>query len=76
MRIHCKMSTSTTKMVNVEPSDKLSVLQTKLGITDKKTKFIYNEETYSVSQDMTFYEIGMVDNSHIYVNNQGISGKK
>lgn len=76
MRIHCKMSTSNTKMVNVEPSDKLSVLQTKLGIKDKKTKFIYNEETYSVSQDMTFDEIGMVDNSHIYVNNQGISGKK
>lgn len=75
MRLNCKMSTSNTKLVNVEPSDKLKVLLEKLNITDKKTKFIYNGETYSVSQDMTFEEIGMVDNSQVYVNNQGISGK-
>ena len=75
MRIHCKMATSNTKLVNVEPSEKLKVLLDRLNIKDKKTKFIYDGETYSVSQDLTFEEIGMVDNSQVYVNNQGISGK-
>ena len=72
MRIHCKMATSNTKLVNVEPSEKLKVLLDRLNIKDKKTKFIYDGETYSVSQDLTFEEIGMVDNSLVYFNNQAI----
>ena len=74
MRIYCKMATSNTKLVDVNPSDQLLVLMSKLNITDKKTKFIYNSETYSLSQSLTFEEIGMVDNAQVYVNNQGISG--
>ena len=73
MRIHCKMATGNTKLViNVEPSEKLKVLLDRLSIKDKKTKFIYNGELYSVSQDLTFEEIGMVDNSLVYFNNQAI----
>ena len=75
MRIFCKMATKNTKSVDVEPNDYLKVLLGKLSITDKKTKFIYNGETYSLSQEMTFAEIGMVDNAQVYVNNQGISGR-
>ena len=75
MRILCRFPANNTRLVEVEPNDYLKVLLEKLSITDKKTKFIYNGETYSLSQEMTFAEIGMVDNAQVYVNNQGISGR-
>jgi len=74
MRINCKMATHNTKLIEVEPNEKLNVLLERLNITDKKTKFIYNQETYSMFSEFTFEDIGMVDNAQIYVNNQGISG--
>ena len=75
MRIICKIGTTVSKTVDVEPNEPLKVLLGKLGISDKKTKFIWKGETYMMSADLTFQEIGMVDDSRVYVNNQGIAGK-
>lgn len=74
MRIICKMGTSSTKAVDVQPYEQLNVLLQRLNITDKKTKFMYKGQTYAIYSNHTFQEIEMVDNARIYVNNQGISG--
>jgi hypothetical protein len=75
MIIKCKVGSSKAKNVDVNPSDHLKVLLTKLKIADKKTKFIYNGETYSMFSEFTFSEIGMNGDCEIFVNNQGLSGK-
>ncbi len=75
MKITCKVGTNTTKQVEVSPSDPLSVLLPKLSISDKKTKFMYNGQTYQIYSLFTFQEIGMNDGARIFINNQGISGE-
>lgn len=76
MRIMCKMGTSNTKAVEVQPYEQLNVLLSRLNITDKKTKFMYQGQTYSIYCNLTFQDIDMKDNARIFVNNQGISGEK
>ena len=75
MKITCKLGTNTTKQVEVNASDTLSVLLQKLNISDKKTKFMYNGQTYQIYTLFTFQEIGMNDGARIFINNQGISGE-
>jgi hypothetical protein len=75
MRIICKLGTSNTKQVEVQPYEQLNVLLSKLNIADKKTKFMYKGQTYGIFTNLTFSEIDMVDGARIFVNNQGISGK-
>lgn len=75
MRITCKMGTSSTKAVDVQPYEQLNVLLQRLNISDKKTKFMYKGQTYSMYCNLTFQEIEMTDNARIFVNNQGISGE-
>ena len=69
------MGTSSTKAVDVQPYEQLNVLLQRLNISDKKTKFMYKGQTYSMYSNFTFQEIEMTDNARIFVNNQGISGK-
>ena len=75
MKITCKIGTNITKQVEVNASDTLSVLLQKLNISDKKTKFMYNGQTYQIYTLFTFQEIGMNDGARIFINNQGISGE-
>lgn len=75
MKITCKVGTTTTRQVDVQPRDSLSVLLQKLNISDKKTKFMYNGQTYQIYSLFTFEEIGMADGARIFINNQAISGK-
>ena len=75
MKITCKLGTNTTKQVEVNASDTLSVLLQKLNISDKQTKFVYNSQTYGIYSLFTFQEIGMNDGARIFINNQGISGE-
>ena len=46
----------------------------KLGITDKDTKFTFNQRTYSMASIQTFQEIGLANGGNIVVFNQAISG--
>lgn len=74
MKIICKLGTNNTKQIEVQPSEQLNVLLSRLNLTDKKTKFMYKGQTYGIFTNLTFQEIEMVDGARIFVNNQGISG--
>lgn len=69
------MGTSSTKAVDVQPYEQVNVLLQRLNISDKKTKFMYKGQTYGMYSNFTFQELEMTDNTRIFVNNQGISGK-
>ena len=72
--ITCKIATSCQKRVSVNISDPIYILLDKLNIRDKKTKFVFNGETYLIASDLTFEEIGLTKDSVIYINNPRISG--
>ena len=74
VKITCKISTTKTETVEVNISDPLYVLLEKLNITDKNTKFIFREETYSVASISTFQEIGLTNDTRISINNQALAG--
>lgn len=76
MIIRCKLATRTVEEVELPPSARLYELLDKLGITDKDTKFTYNQRTYSMASIQTFQEIGMTSNANIVVFNQAISGSE
>ena len=70
----CKTRARNPKIVNVDTNDQVCTLASKLGITDIKTKFICNGETYSIYGGYTFQQIGITSNNIIFVNNQAMSG--
>ena len=70
----CKTRARNPKVVNVDTTDQVCVLASKLNITDIKTKFICNGETYSIYGGYTFQQIGITSNQIIFVNNQAMSG--
>lgn len=70
----CKTRARNPKIVNVDTKQQVSVLASLLGITDIKTKFICNGETYAIYGSYTFEQIGITSNQIIYVNNQAYSG--
>lgn len=74
MRLTCKMGSRNVKVVDVQLSDPLFVLLTKLNIQDKNTKFIFNGITYSMGSIQTFKEIGLMNDERITINNQAIAG--
>ena len=74
MRLTCKMGSRNVKVVDVQLSEPLFVLLTKLNIQDKNTKFIFNGITYSMGSIQTFKEIGLMNDERITINNQAIAG--
>ena len=74
MKLTCKLGTSITKQVEVNPDDPLSILLVKLNISDKRTKFMYSGQTYQIYTLFTFKEIGITSDARIFINNQAISG--
>jgi hypothetical protein len=68
------MGSRNVKVVDVQLSDPLFVLLTKLNIQDKNTKFIFNGITYSMGSIQTFKEIGLMNDERITINNQAIAG--
>ena len=72
IRLKVKLGTSNTKIIFINPEEPISSLLKKLNICDKKTKFIFNGETYSMFSTLTFKEIGLTSDSNIYVNNKGL----
>lgn len=74
MQLTCKLGTHRKMIVNVYPSQQLNVLLNLLNINDKKTKFLFNGETFSMASILTFEEIGLTSNQTIFVNNQAIAG--
>ena len=74
MKIVCKLGTNDTKIIEVSPHDQLNVLLEKLGISDKRTIFMFGGKTYCISSSLTFNEIGMKFDTTIFIINQAISG--
>ena len=70
----CKTRARNPKIVNVDTKQQVGVLASLLGITDIKTKFICNGETYTIFGSYTFEQIGITSNQIIYINNQAMSG--
>ena len=75
MILKCKLATRTVEEVELPPSARLYELLDKLGISDKDTKFTFNQRTYSMASIQTFQEIGLTNGGNIVVFNQAISGK-
>ena len=73
VKIVCKLG-SRNKVVEVKISDPIYILLDKLKITDKKTKFIFGGNTYSIASLFTFQEIGLTTDTRIAFCNQAISG--
>ena len=74
MRLTCKMGSRNVKVVEVQANDALFTLLSKLNISDKNTKFIFNGITYSMGSIQTFKEIGLMNDERITINNQAIAG--
>lgn len=74
MQLTCKLGTHNKRIVNVYPSQQLNILLNLLNITDKKTKFLFNGETFNMASILTFEEIGLTSNQTIFINNQAIAG--
>ena len=56
----------------VYPYDRLSILSEILNIKDKSTKFLYNSMTYRIFSIQTFEEIGITQDSRLFIVNQAI----
>jgi hypothetical protein len=69
--LYCKIGTGKTKIVEVDTSSPIYVLLEKLKISDKKTKFTFQGQTYCLGMSLTFEDIGLVnDNCKLFFNNQ------
>ena len=60
VKLTCKLGLRNTKVVEVQPDDQIYVLLEKLNITDRKTKFVFNGQPYSMASIQTFEEIGLI----------------
>ena len=68
MIIFCTFETGGDRFIEVSPNDYLYVLLDKLNITDKKTKFMYNDKSYEMASFETFQEINLTrDNTQIFI---------
>lgn len=75
MILTCKFGTNSLKKVEVNPSDKIFILIEKLGLSDKKSKFIFKGETYQVASILTFEDIGLKSDCRLNIINAVIAGK-
>ena len=73
VKLTCKSGTN-TRVVEVKPYEQINVLLEKLNITDKRTKFIFNGQTYMMASLETFEEIGLTFDTRIIINSYHISG--
>lgn len=76
MKLTCKFGTDNLKKIDVDPKDKIFILIEKLGLQDKKSKFIYEGETYQVASIFTFEEIGLTKDTRLNIINAAIAGIK
>ncbi len=75
MRLICKLGDYGEQVVDVNTTDKLSVLLNLLNLNDKNSKFIYKGRTYQIYTNQTFKEINLTsNNTTIFIINQAISG--
>ena len=75
MRLICKLGDYGEQVIDVQKTDKLSVLLNLLNLSDKNSKFIYEGRTYSIYTNQTFEDINLTKNNNIlYILNQGIAG--
>jgi hypothetical protein len=75
MRLICKLGDYGEQVIDVQKTDKLSVLLNLLNLNDKNSKFIYEGRTYSIYTNQTFEDINLTKNNNIlYILNQGIAG--
>ena len=66
MRIKANFGSGIVKGFQVRPDEPLYILGDILGI-DQKAKFRFFDKIYTIGSDYTFREIGMSDNSRIFV---------
>jgi hypothetical protein len=75
MRLICKLGDYGEQVIDVQKTDKLSVLLNLLNLNDKNSKFIYEGRTYSIYTNQTFEDINLTKNDTIlFIINQAISG--
>jgi hypothetical protein len=75
MRLICKLGDYGEQVIDVNTTDRLSVLLDLLNLKDKSTKFIYKGRTYQIYSNQTFEEIRLTtNNTTLFIINQAISG--
>lgn len=75
MRLFCKLGDYGEQVVDVNTTDKLSVLLDLLNLNDKNSKFIYKGKTYTIYTNQTFEDINLTkNNTTLFIINQAISG--
>lgn len=74
VKLKVRFGTSNTKIIFINPKERLYSLLEMLCIQDKLTKFIFNGETYCMGTILTFEEIGLTSDSNIYVINEALCG--
>lgn len=62
------------QVVQVNITDRLSILKEKLNIYDKKTKFIFKGVTYMIESNLNFKDIGLTTDTSLFFNNPALSG--
>jgi len=75
MRLICKLGDYGEQVIDVNTTDRLSVLLDLLNLKDKSSKFIYKGRTYQIYSNQTFEEIRLTtNNTTLFIINQAISG--
>jgi hypothetical protein len=75
MRLICKLGDYGVQAIDVNTTDRLSVLLDLLNLNDKNSKFIYKGRTYQIYSNQTFEEIRLTkNNTTLFIINQAISG--
>lgn len=74
IKITCRFGTHNERIISVSPEDQLSILLQKLKLKDRKSKFIFNGQTFDVASILTFNEIEIKGNCKISIINQAIAG--
>lgn len=73
MKLTIRLSSTSVKVVYVDPKDPLHTLLKLLNITDKKTVFICNGIAHCMGSIETFEEIKLPEEAKIFVSNQGLA---
>jgi len=76
IKITCRFGTHNERIISVFPDDHLCILLDKLKLKDRKSKFIFNGQTFDVASILKFSEIEIKGNCKISIINQAIAGKK
>lgn len=77
IKLHCRIGATKIKSIFVDRNDYLNILSKKLDINDLKDKkacFVFNSIAYNIDSNQTFQEIGLNDNSYIFINILNLAG--